>query len=178
LSEEFKFQLSVKVDSAYQDLVNIRAATAEEFAHNLQQAAQMGDLIAAASAGLKGGGGLAALTQPQAAAVQAPPAAPAPAPAQAYTPAGFQNPAQPTAPYVPPSPEVQAAAAQAAQTYTPPAPAQPVPGAVGPAGAPPMCAHGVRQFRTSKPGAARAWQAWMCPTPKGTPGQCDPEWIN
>lgn len=41
----------------------------------------------------------------------------------------------------------------------------------------PQCAHGPRQFRTSKPGAGKPWSAWMCPTPKGTPGQCEPQWI-
>lgn len=39
----------------------------------------------------------------------------------------------------------------------------------------PSCQHGPRVFRS---GNARtgAWSAWFCPTPKGTPGQCDPIW--
>ena len=39
---------------------------------------------------------------------------------------------------------------------------------------PPVCAHGAMQRRTSKAGAARAWVAYMCPTPQGTPNQCKP----
>ena len=37
-----------------------------------------------------------------------------------------------------------------------------------------MCAHGPMQLRHSKPGATREWSAYMCPTPKGSPGQCSP----
>lgn len=44
-----------------------------------------------------------------------------------------------------------------------------------PSGAP-MCAHGERNYVTGN-GAKGPWKAWMCPTPKGTPGKCDPEWI-
>ena len=40
----------------------------------------------------------------------------------------------------------------------------------------PMCAHGPRTFRTGV-GAKGPWQAWMCAAPKGTPGQCPPEWV-
>lgn len=60
--------------------------------------------------------------------------------------------------------------AQAAPAAAPPAPAA----SAAPA---PTCIHGARQFRSSKPGAAKAWSAWMCPTPKGTAGQCEPEWV-
>lgn len=41
----------------------------------------------------------------------------------------------------------------------------------------PICKHGAKQLKSSKPGAANKWQAWMCPAPKGTPDQCQPEWI-
>jgi hypothetical protein len=41
----------------------------------------------------------------------------------------------------------------------------------------PACKHGPMQFRESKPGAAKAWRAYFCPTPKGTPDQCEPQWI-
>lgn len=37
------------------------------------------------------------------------------------------------------------------------------------------CAHGKRQRRQSKPGAARQWVGYFCPQPKGQP-QCDPVW--
>lgn len=39
----------------------------------------------------------------------------------------------------------------------------------------PTCAHGKpMKLKQSKPGAARAWSAWMCDTPQGTPDQCKP----
>lgn len=43
----------------------------------------------------------------------------------------------------------------------------------------PTCVHGARVFKTGGGGntGKREWKAWMCPTPKGTPGQCDPEWV-
>ena len=39
------------------------------------------------------------------------------------------------------------------------------------------CAHGDMVFRESKPGAAKAWRAYFCPTPKGTQNQCEPVWL-
>ena len=42
----------------------------------------------------------------------------------------------------------------------------------------PSCKHGPMTLRHSKPGAARKWSAYMCPTPKGTPDQCEPQWID
>jgi hypothetical protein len=40
------------------------------------------------------------------------------------------------------------------------------------------CAHGEMSFKSGV-GASngKPWKAFMCPTPKGTPGQCPPEWI-
>lgn len=40
----------------------------------------------------------------------------------------------------------------------------------------PQCAHGERTFREGD-GPKGHWQAWFCPTPKGTPDQCSPEWV-
>jgi hypothetical protein len=37
------------------------------------------------------------------------------------------------------------------------------------------CRHGERVHRSGK-SARGDWSAWMCPTPKGTPDQCAPEW--
>lgn len=37
-----------------------------------------------------------------------------------------------------------------------------------------QCKHGARTFRESKPGAPKAWKGYFCPTPKGTPDQCEP----
>lgn len=39
---------------------------------------------------------------------------------------------------------------------------------------PPKCAHGARTFRKAKPDASNQWQAFFCPTPKGTANQCEP----
>jgi len=37
-----------------------------------------------------------------------------------------------------------------------------------------QCKHGARTFRESKPGAPKAWKGYFCPTAKGTPDQCEP----
>ncbi|MEU8086371.1 hypothetical protein AB0B57_22525 [Micromonospora sp. NPDC049101] len=63
--------------------------------------------------------------------------------------------------------------------YAPAAPAAP---AAAPAGPPPgavapSCPHGVKAFKTAPPASGKTWKAWMCPAPKGTPGQCPPEWM-
>ncbi len=39
------------------------------------------------------------------------------------------------------------------------------------------CKHGEMQFRKSKPDAAKAWKGYFCPSPKGTPDQCEPQFI-
>lgn len=93
--------------------------------------------------------------------------------------AGGMNP-QPVAPAQPvgvpqPQPVAQAPAAPAPV----PAPAPAAPAAPAPAPVPqqgPSCVHGPRVFRQNKPGASKQWAAWFCPTPKGTPNQCEPEW--
>lgn len=45
---------------------------------------------------------------------------------------------------------------------------------VAPAGK--TCKHGVMSQRSGS-GAKGPWKAYMCPSPKGTPDQCDPVWI-
>lgn len=40
----------------------------------------------------------------------------------------------------------------------------------------PVCLHGPKQYKEGM-SAKGKWRAWMCPAPKGTPGQCQPEWI-
>ena len=37
--------------------------------------------------------------------------------------------------------------------------------------------HGVMVWRESKPGAPKAWKGWFCPSPKGTPDQCEPKFV-
>lgn len=39
----------------------------------------------------------------------------------------------------------------------------------------PSCQHGPMTFRSGNKNG-KAWSAYFCPTPKGTPGQCDPVW--
>lgn len=40
----------------------------------------------------------------------------------------------------------------------------------------PTCAHGQRVAKSGS-SAKGPWRAYMCPTPKGTVGQCEPQWI-
>ena len=49
------------------------------------------------------------------------------------------------------------------------------PVATAPVAQGPTCAHGARVHKTGV-GAKGPWSAWMCPTPKGTVGQCPPAW--
>jgi hypothetical protein len=51
------------------------------------------------------------------------------------------------------------------QTFTP---------STGPSGR--ACKHGEMTKRTGA-GAKGPWKAFMCPSPKGTPDQCEPVWI-
>jgi hypothetical protein len=39
------------------------------------------------------------------------------------------------------------------------------------------CKHGALVWRESKPGAPKAWKGWFCPSPKGTPDQCEPKFL-
>ena len=41
----------------------------------------------------------------------------------------------------------------------------------------PQCQHGQRIGREGN-GAKGPWRAYFCPTPKGTPDQCDPIWVD
>ena len=41
----------------------------------------------------------------------------------------------------------------------------------------PNCSHGPRNA-LSKMGQYGLWKGWMCPTPKGTPDQCKPVYLN
>lgn len=58
-------------------------------------------------------------------------------------------------------------------------PSAPPPGATGaPSGETRQCQHGEMQFRSGVGKSnGKVWQAFMCPTPKGTPGQCEAEWL-
>jgi len=39
------------------------------------------------------------------------------------------------------------------------------------------CKHGDLVWRESKPGAPKPWKGWFCPSPKGTPDQCEPKFV-
>lgn len=43
-------------------------------------------------------------------------------------------------------------------------------------GTSPVCKHGPRTARSGS-GAKGPWRAWMCPEPKGSSDQCQPEWL-
>lgn len=45
-----------------------------------------------------------------------------------------------------------------------------------PAGPAPQCAHGQMTYRSGTKNG-REWKAYFCPTPKGTPNQCEPQFI-
>jgi len=40
----------------------------------------------------------------------------------------------------------------------------------------PSCKHGTRKHKAGASGKG-PWQAWMCPSAKGTSDQCEPIWI-
>jgi hypothetical protein len=90
------------------------------------------------------------------------------APAQA-APAqqGWNTSAQAAPPAFVPQAQPQQAYAQAATQQAPPVQQ----------GAGETCIHGAMKYKESAPGAAKTWKAWMCPTPKGTAGQCEPIWL-
>ena len=71
-----------------------------------------------------------------------------------------------------PAPAV--AAAPAATGWDVPAASAPAPSFAS--AAIPSCQHGPRTPRGGV-GAKGPWKAWFCPTPKGTPGQCDAVWV-
>lgn len=82
-------------------------------------------------------------------------------------------------------PPTQVAQTQYAEPAPTPAPATPPSATWGaPATAPqtaspssqPMCAHGPRVIRKGV-SAKGPWMGAFCPTAKGTPGQCEPQWI-
>lgn len=118
---------------------------------------------------------------------------PAPAAPQQQPQQSYQQPAQLPQVNGQGAPPWAAPDQQAQQQFVPPGyqqapqgwPQVPPPGQQGwqpsapqqgaPTGAP-RCNHGERKHVTGN-GKNGAWAAWMCPTPKGAPDKCDPEWI-
>jgi hypothetical protein len=39
------------------------------------------------------------------------------------------------------------------------------------------CKHGDLVWRESKADAPKPWKGWFCPSPKGTPDQCEPKFV-
>lgn len=69
----------------------------------------------------------------------------------------------------------EAAATAAGLRSVPAAPSRAASGSTPPAPGAPECVHGARVFRTGT-GSKGQWQAWFCPTPKGTADQCPAQW--
>jgi hypothetical protein len=66
------------------------------------------------------------------------------------------------------------------QQVTPPAfvQQQPAPQQHAVAGPPvPNCNHGPMTYRSGTAKTGKPWAAYMCPTPKGDPGQCAAQWV-
>jgi hypothetical protein len=148
VSEHRKFQLNIKFGAGYEaPLLNIEGDSAEEFPANFKFATDSVQALVQATTLFQAAYNVA---KPQDV-----PAAPAPAAAPAAPAQTGWN----TSAATPPPAFVPAAAPAAA-----------------PAGVE-SCVHGPMKYQTSKPGASKSWQAWFCPTPKNTPGQCEPKWI-
>lgn len=72
------------------------------------------------------------------------------------------------------------AAAPAQPQYQQQAPAQGAPPAgamTAPNGEARHCAHGAMAYKNGNKNG-KFWQGFFCPTPKGTPGQCKPQFVN
>jgi hypothetical protein len=159
MSQEANYSFSIKDGShAKQPLLTIRGDSAQEFIGNLQ------------AIGFDAGQLLSSHFQ-----IQGVPGATEVA-VQNMANAGL-NPS--VLPQNQPAPQVYQEPAPVQQVQQPPAPAAQTPWGGGQSAATfqhPVCPHGAMQHRESKPGAPRPWKAWMCPSPKGTPDQCDPVW--
>ena len=156
MSENWKIQISPKLTDG--TLVNLRAENPDEAEKILEwaiaNAAKIGDAVKAVNAVSVVG---AAFPGAQ---VQVEQAAP-PAAAGWNTSAATQPPAF-----------AQQTQQQYAQAATAGAPA---PAAAGGA-APQFCSHGAMTYREGQ-GAKGPWKAYFCPTPKGTPNQCQAQFI-
>lgn len=71
------------------------------------------------------------------------------------------------------------APAQPAQTQASPPPVVNTPPQAAPSGAQQgqFCQHGPRQYKEGTKKDGGTWKAWFCPSPKGTPDQCEPVWV-
>lgn len=145
MADDFKLQVNYKIGN---DLINIRAGSAEELSTHLEGISMVAGQI------------IATRNMLQNAQVIAPLSTPASTPQAAVMNSQMEEPAWATTP--PPG----TYAVPAAPVYTaPPTVVQ----------ATPTCQHGNRIHRqgTSKT-SGKAYDFWACPTPQGTPDQCKP----
>lgn len=156
-SESTKLQLNIKTHG--DTLINVYADNPDEFTAIVSFLSTQAGTIAELESALKGA---SALGQ----AMQVTQVAPEPA----YAPQTFAQ----QGGYLPPDPTPPPAPAWGAPAAPPQAYGQP---------SVPLCQHGQRVARSGN-GAKGPWKAYFCPTPKGTPNQCDavflkngsPEW--
>lgn len=78
----------------------------------------------------------------------------------------------------PPIDDPWAVTPPAAQQFAPAQPpaTQTYGAAAAPASNAPSCQHGVKVQRTGVGKNGKPWSAWMCPAPRGTADQCEPDW--
>lgn len=161
MSENRKFQLNIKFGGGYEaPLLNIEGDTPQEFAANVQYAVDnIEHLVGATTLFLAAYNVQKPQDNPPPAPPVQPPAAPQGQPQGPWSQQGTQQ--------APPA-FAQGSSfgggdrgLNAPQQAEPQIPAQ-------------FCSHGQMQLRHNKPGAAKKWSAYMCPTPQGTPGQCKP----
>ena len=160
-----KLQVNFKTSGG--TLINAYADTPDELVNELSVLESIAGTIVAVEGILSAASAAAPVAAPPSQYAPNPHSAPAQALGQWQQP---QAPAQPT-------PD---AWAQQAQQGPPPAwagqapAAAPAPAAAGGK----VCAHGPMTFKqgvSNKTG--KPWSAWFCPTPKGTPGQCEAEFV-
>ena len=148
MSDSFRVQQNVKIGN---DLINLRADSTEEFTQIAQWAVANAALF----------------VNVQAALTSVPPAL---APNVAHTqvqqePSAFTQLAQQEG-FGPPQQSQQTGWGQPQQS--------PPPQFAQPATAGPTCQHGPMVHRSGNKNG-RDWSGWFCPTPKGTPNQCSPQ---
>lgn len=162
-SESTKVQLNFKVGDT---LINAYAADPTELDNILSAISDRAAAIAQVDGLLKAASNVAPIAAPYAA--QAALAGPTPDAAVASFQAATGG-----------WPGTAGGQPQAQPTWNPPAQQVAQPGIVGAA---PQCVHGARKLvngvAKSGPNVGKPWSAWMCPSPKGTPGQCKPEYVN
>ena len=156
MSENWKIQVSPKLTDG--TLINLRAETPDEAARildwSIENAGKIGEAVKALNA-------VEVFTQAFPGAqvtVQAPPNQ---QPPQQQGGGWNPNAQTPPPPWVGQQPQAQQAPPQQAPNDEGLLPPQ-------------FCSHGAMQLRRAAADSGKSWVAYMCPTKKGTPGQCRP----